>query len=561
MSGENGSGKVRVYAARLDEIPEGTMREVPLDDEQVQVNALVSNVHGEIVATSSRCTHYGVPLAKGVLTSDGRVYCPFHGACFRVTTGDIEDAPGLDPLKKIDVEVTNGRVYLLVDYEALKRPTDGKCTAPAKGGPHTVFVGGGAVTLHGVQEMRRRGYKGRITVITAEPHPPIDRPKLSKGVAPKLEQVVVRDEEYWRERLDVDLRTSCQVYAVDTNTKRVQICGNDTLQYDNLVIATGSIPRRLPIEGAKLGGVYTLRTMRDAQAISDALERRMHQHLVVIGTGFIGLEMGIAFARRAKVTLIGQTHVPLEGPLGRYVGGGLQTALVNERPLRFLNAVDVVRIESGPDDEVTAVIVQPRAKGSPELSLRADLVLMSAGAIPATQFLRQSPSFPELRPDGSVEVDSALRVVGLSHVYAGGDIAAYPGPNGITRIEHWNVASNHGREIGRTLATGSKRVYSHIPVFWSGLGTSLRYAGQGAGYNNVHVDGEPDEEEFVAYYAKDDRVIGVATYVLPYSPSMRRDPTMVQALALMRAGKMPSFHQIAKGFDLFSISAAAEVQL
>lgn len=546
MSGSSSSNIERVYVGPVGLIPEGQMREVPLETGDLAVNALVANVHGTILATTSRCTHYGMPLAKGVLTGDGRVYCPFHGACFRMATGDIEDAPGLDPLKKIEVEIQDGEIYLLVDIEALKKPTDPVCKNQSKKHPHTVFVGGGAVTLHAVQEMRRRGYKGAITVLTAEPHATIDRPKLSKGLAPELDKLLIHKESYWQERLDVDLRTSCYAYAVDLDTKRVLIRGEDIVPFDNLVLATGSLSRRLPIEGARLEGVYTLRSLHDAQKISEALERRFQQHLVIIGTGFIGLEMGIAFARRAKVTLIGQTHVPLEGPLGRQVGYGLQTAIVNERPLRFLNAVDVVRIEAGPNGHVAGVVVQPRAKGSAELYLPADMVLMSTGAKPATDFLRNSPSFPALRPDGSVEVDSALRVVGTTSVYAGGDIASYPGPNGLTRIEHWNVASNHGREIGRTLATGRVRVYSHIPVFWSGLGSALRYVGSGAGFNAVHVDGEPDEEEFVAYYAKDDQVIAVAT--------MRRDPMMVQALALMRAGRMPRLSELARGVDPMSLS-------
>ena len=509
-----GDSTERVLAGTLEDIPVGHMIEVPLSiDTNPPINALVANVHGSIHATTSRCTHYGLPLAKGVLTDDGRVYCPFHGACFRVATGDIEDAPAFDPLKKIKVQVEDGKVYLLVDSTALQQPTDA-VQRFSEEGPHTVFVGGGAVALYAVQEMRRLGYQGRITVVTAEPHPTIDRPKLSKATAPQLDQVVIRDEAYWRERLGVDLRLSMRAYALDTKMNRVHLAGGNTVTYDRLVLCTGSTPRRLPIEGSKADGVYLLRTLEDAQALSAAVQRRHGQNLVIIGTGFIGMEMGIALARQANVTLIGQTHVPLEGPLSREVGYGLLTGLVNERPLRFLNAVDMVRIETDVHNRVIGVVVQPRANGSPELTLAADLVLMSTGAAPATQFLRQSPTFPPLRPDGSIEVDSALRVVGLSNVYAGGDIAAYPTESGPVRIEHWNVAANHGREIGRALATGKVRAYKHVPVFWSALGPQLRYVGSGIGYNRVYVDGDPVEEEFAAYYAKDDKVLAVATCVL-----------------------------------------------
>ena len=517
MSNASSSGKTQIHVGRVDDLPIGSMCEVPLDAPfDVPVNAIVANVHGTFYATSSRCTHYGMPLSKGVLTDDGKLYCPFHGACFRVTTGDIEDAPALDPLQTFDVEVKDGQVYLLVDYETLRNPSTAPCPSELKGkrqGPHTVFIGGGAVTLHAVQEMRRLGYKGRITVLTSEPHPTIDRPRLSKSYAPDVDHALIRNEAYWRDTLQVDLRLSSHVYMIDTRMRRIHIRGGNTLIYEKLVLATGSVPRRLPVEGAHAQGVYVLRSLQDAQSLTASLKRRAAPKLVIIGPGFIGLEMGIALAKHADVTLIGQTHVPLEGPLGRQVGGGLQTAIMNERPLRFLNAVDVVRIETDMDGHVRGVLVQPRARGSPELFLQADMVLMSTGARPATDFLRNSPSFPTLRPDGSVEVDSALRVNGLRNVYAGGDIAAYPTENGVVRIEHWNVASNHGLEIGRMLATGRVRPYRHIPVFWSGLTSTLRYAGTGHGYNQVYVDGEPDEAEFIAYYAKNDKVIAVATYV------------------------------------------------
>lgn len=511
------SKKERVFAGLVSDLPEGTMKEVPLDgDLDPPVNALVANVHGSFYATSSKCTHYGLALNQGVLTADGKLYCPFHGACFKVTTGDIEDAPALDPLKTFEVQVEDGQVFILVDYDALKASPWAECKKKAhekKTGPHTVFVGGGAVTLHAVQEMRRLGYNGPITVLTAEPYPTIDRPKLSKAYAPELKHALVRDEAFWRDTLGVDLRLSSYVYTIDTKMKRLSIKGNNTILYDNLVLATGSTPRRLPVEGANAKGVYVLRTHMDALALTDALKRRSSQKLVIIGTGFIGLEMGIALAKHAKVTLVGQTHVPLEGPLNRAVGSGLQTAIMNERPLRFLNAVDVVRIETDLNGNARGVVVQPHARGSPELFLEADVVLMSTGAKPATDFLRNAPSFPALRPDGSVEVDSALRVVGLRNVYAGGDIAAYPSDTGVVRIEHWDVACNHGRTIGQTIATGRLHPYRAIPVFWSGLTSPLRYCGSGVGYNQLYIDGEPDEAEFAAYYAKDDKVIGVATYV------------------------------------------------
>ena len=132
------------------------------------------------------------------------------------------------------MQVEDGKVYLLVDSTALQQPTDA-VQRFSEEGPHTVFVGGGAVALYAVQEMRRLGYQGRITVVTAEPHPTIDRPKLSKATAPQLDQVVIRDEAYWRERLGVDLRLSMRAYALDTKMNRVHLAGGNTVTYLSLI--------------------------------------------------------------------------------------------------------------------------------------------------------------------------------------------------------------------------------------------------------------------------------------------------------------------------------------
>ena len=161
--------KERIFVGLACDMPVGSITEVPLDGAlDPPVNALVANVHGTYYATTSKCTHYGLALSKGILTSEGRLYCPFHGACFKVTTGDIEDAPALEPLKTFEVQRDNDdKVYILVDYEALKRSPWESCkkeTHENKSGLHTVFVGGGAVTLHAVQEMRRNGYLSLIHI-------------------------------------------------------------------------------------------------------------------------------------------------------------------------------------------------------------------------------------------------------------------------------------------------------------------------------------------------------------------------------------------------------------
>jgi len=172
---------------------------------------------------------------------------------------------------------------------------------------------------------------------------------------------------------------------------------------------------------------------------------------------------------------------------------------------------------------------------------------MGVGVSPATGFLQNSGI--TLEKDGGVRVDNLLRVPGVRNVYAIGDIAVYPQVEEPTprRIEHWNVAGNHGRAVGRTI-TGKGEPFAKIPVFWSALGGQLRYCGIGQGYDDIKVDGNPVDLKFVAYYFKRDKVVAVA--------SMQRDPIVTRCSELMRLGKMPSATEIKNGSDVFNIALA-----
>jgi apoptosis-inducing factor 3 len=139
------------------------------------------------------------------------------------------------------------------------------------------------------------------------------------------------------------------------------------------------------------------------------------------------------------------------------------------------------------------------------------------GVAPATEYLKSTEGFPELQKDGSVEVDNQLRVKGVpsdANVFAIGDIATYPTRDGkgSARIEHWSVAGNHGRAVGKQLAGESGNGFDKLPLFWSALGSQLRYVsdGNGPGFDDVYIDGNPVEQKFVAYYHKGDTVTAVA---------------------------------------------------
>lgn len=532
---------------------------------------LLSNVKGQIYATSAKCTHYGAPLANGVLTEDGRLICPWHGACFHAKNGDIEEAPALDSLLSFPIDFdNNGDAYVDAEEEQLKgkpgRPVT--CSGQVKTeGNGFVIVGGGSAAINAIESARKNGYSGPITLLTADPYAPIDRTKISKGLVGDANALIWRSPAHLKNVLKVDVRHNAVVSSVSPEDSTVQLESGETFAYDNLLLATGGIPKRLPVPGAKEGQLKNVHVIRDVQHVSDLLSSlgdKADKDVVIVGSSFIGVESAIALAGQKKaksVTVVGMENVPLENVLGAEVGKGIQAAQEKNNGIKFFMKAGVNSIEGDSSGNVTSVKIKD--SNGKEVTLNADAVLLGVGVSPATSYLQNS-SFPQLEKDQSINVDSSLRIKGLpsgskNNIFAAGDIATAPSFNGKSkiRIEHWNVAGNHGRAIGETVARLEKGssdpvVYNRLPIFWSALGGQLRYVSDGNpdAPEETYVDGNPAEGKFVSYYAyKDGSIKALA--------SMGRDPIMVHFSELMRRGKAPSLQDVKGGKDPLSIPLVA----
>lgn len=546
--------RVRVGSAK--EVAQGKMKEFTFAGEgDDAVKVLVSNVKGQLHATSSKCTHYGAPLANGVLTGDGRIICPWHGACFHAKNGEIEDAPALDSLLSLKLEVEGDDLFVTADAEKLKgKPgVAPSCKGGVKSiakGKGVVVVGGGAGAINCVEELRKSGFQGAITIVSNE-QAIIDRTKLSKALIADADKVTWRSKAHLDNVLGVELENAT-VTAVDAKAKSVTLDNGRKLEYENLVLATGGTPKRIPIPGADLPNVLVLRQISDTKAINEAVgnedgEASNKKNVVVIGSSFIGMEAAIALTKRANVSVVGMEKVPFERVLGEQVGGGLMKAQI-KNGLKFYMEAGVERIDGESGSGPKAVVIK-NSEGKEE-SLPADVVILGVGVAPATGYLKESGF--QLEKDGGIAVDSKLRVEGHRDIFAIGDIAAAPtraSPH--SRIEHWNVASNQGRAVAKTLA-GTETDYDKVAIFWSALGSQLRYCGSGGPqFDTVHVDGKPEELKFSAYYAKGDEVVAVAT--------MGVDPLMVQCSELLRIGAMPSLSDIKNGKDPLSLDLSAKM--
>lgn len=506
---------------------------------------LLVNAGGTVQAVGSKCTHYGAPLVKGVLTTNGRLTCPWHGACFNAKTGDVEDAPALDALPIFKVTERDGAVFLTgeeADIKSSRRKPNFKCRVTSTENK-VVIVGGGSGALGAVEGLRSGGFTGPITIISREGYLPIDRPKLSKALLTDLEKLQWRDKA-WYESGSVHW-VEGDVNEVDFGQRFVSTEGGEKYPYDKLVLSTGGTPRRLPLQGFKvLENIFTLRTVHDAKKINEAIGDK-GKKIVIVGSSFIGLEVANATVGDNQVTVIGMEKVPLERVLGEQVGAGLQKGL-EKKGIKFYLSAGVEKAEPSASDpsKVGAVVLKDGTE------IEADLVILGVGVAPATQFL-QSNKVIRLEQDGSIKTDERFLVTGLKDVYAIGDIASFPyhGPGGegrSTRIEHWDVAQNAGRNVAAHIINPMVEPEHFIPVFWSALTGQLRYCGNTmGGWDDLVLQGSPEEGSFVAYYCKGDTVVAMT--------SMGQDPAMVQSVELMRLGKMPSKAEFQNGLDVRTV--------
>lgn len=416
----------------------------------------------------------------------------------------------------------------------------------------------GSGTIGTVQTLRELKYPGSITIISREPDIIIDRTKLSKALIPDPEKLLWRPREWYAEAgIDV---VSDEVTSVDFKSKTVTTKSGKTFPYTRLVLATGGQPRTLPLPGLKgdLANVFTLRTVQDVQTILGAIGEQKPRNIVVIGSSFIGMEVGNALAKDHNVTVVGMETAPMERVMGAEVGRIFQSNLEKNGVSFKLSA----GVEKG-----VASDSNPSSIGAVHLKdgtvLPADVVVLGVGVRPATDFLRENPAV-SLEKDGSLSVEEHFAVPGLDgSVFAIGDIATYPyhGPGGEgkpVRIEHWNVAQNMGRGVARAIVHARHAPLSSlppkafVPIFWSAVGAQLRYCGNTVnGYDELVLKGEPENAKFVAYYCKGETVVAVAT--------MGSDPVMTKSAELMRRGNMPSKKEIQGGVDVLSVGMPGSV--
>lgn len=363
---------------------------------------------------------------------------------------------------------------------------------------HIVIIGGGVAAGSAAETLRDEGYEGDVTIVTAEPHPPYQRPPLSKGylVGEEGSDAAFLHPAEWYAEHDIDLKTSTTARAIDPSAHRVETSAGD-LAYDSLLLATGASPRSLPIDGHELAGVHALRTIDDSDTLAEQL-RGGGKRLVLIGSGWIGMEVA-ASARTLgnDVTILERDPVPLAAAVGPRMGEVFRR-LHLDHGVDLRTSVQVERIVG--DGRAEGVVVDGE-------TVPADLVLIGVGAVPNTELARAAG----LTVDNGILTDASLRT-SASDIYAAGDVAnAYhPVIQRHLRSEHWANALNAGPVAARVMMGGSA-VHDGIPYFYTDqydLGMEL------SGYPplmtgaDVVIRGDVASREFVAFWVDDGRIVG-----------------------------------------------------
>jgi NADPH-dependent 2,4-dienoyl-CoA reductase/sulfur reductase-like enzyme/nitrite reductase/ring-hydroxylating ferredoxin subunit len=482
------------------DVEEGASLAGHVGDEAV----LLARSGGRLYAVGATCTHYGGPLAEGLVV-DGTIRCPWHHAAFDLATGAVARPPALAALACWRVEERDG----VARVPGRSEPARADRTLAARPAS-VVVVGGGAAGAAAVATLRDEGYDGPVTIVSAERTPPVDRPNLSKdylaGTAQE-EWIPLKDDAWYAER-DIALRTGCRATALDVAARALRLDDGTSLGFDALLLATGATPVQLSLgDDAR---VHYLRTWDDSRAIiaRAATARRA----VVLGASFIGLEVAASLRTRGlDVTVVAPEAQPLARVLGEQVGAALRE-LHESRGVRFL----LGRTARGAD--ATGVTLDDGTR------VEADLVVAGVGVRPDLALAESAG----LAMDRGVVVDEYLETSARG-VFAAGDIARWPDAHSSSaiRVEHWVVAERQGRTAARNIL-GARERFDAVPFFWSAhYDVTVNYVGHAEQPDRVEIDGDPRAHDCTVRYFERGRVAAVAT--------MGRDRESLRAEAAMEA--------------------------
>ncbi|MEZ5345467.1 MAG: FAD-dependent oxidoreductase [Pyrinomonadaceae bacterium] len=500
--------------AKFSDLKSGEMKGIDAGGTKV----LLARIGDDFHAVGATCPHYGAPLDEGVV-SGKRIICPWHHACFDVTTGDLEEPPSFDALPCFKVTIRDEMVYVTVPENPVDRRIPQMARRDFKDERTFVILGGGAAGFMAAQTLREDGFQGRVLMITREDRLPYDRPNLSKDYLQghaEPQWMPLRGEDFF-DKHDIEIKSGKEVVKIDKVEKTCFLKDGEGLEYDSILIATGGSPRTLPFQYDQQKNVYLLRSFEDSDAIIAAAEKG--KKAVVIGASFIGMEAASSLKTRGcDVTVVASDKVPFEKTLGGEIGNFFQD-IHEQHFVNFRVGSAISQFEG--EKYVTAVVLENGER------LECDFVVVGIGVTPDVKFLEGI----ELHDDGGVIADKYLRIA--DDIFAAGDITHYPDryTNELTRIEHWRMAMQQGRTAAHNMA-GKKTIFDAVPFFWTTqFDATLNYVGHAKDWDTILIHGSVKNRDFLAGYVKENKLLAIA--------GMNRDKEIASYEEVFRSDKQP----------------------
>lgn len=469
------------------QLPEGGMLAGHLGETEV----LLLRNGGKLYAIGAKCTHYGAPLIDGLVVGE-TIRCPWHHACFQLSSGAAARPPALHDLACWKVEENNGMIFV---REPLPKPSQPKLVSAAL--PQSVvIIGGGAAGNMAAETLRREGYTGSITMLSADADAPYDRPALSKDYLAGQAQadwVPLRSPDFYADH-QIDLRLGTVVVGIDKAAKELQLEDGGHVPYDALLIATGAEPVRLDVPGADLPHVHMLRSLADCQALLDSLE--LVSNCVIVGASFIGLEVAAALRQRdIDVHVVAPDPIPMARIMGPAIG---------EMVLELHKSKGVFfHLQTKP-----AAINKEAVTLENGETITADLVIVGIGVRPRTALAEAAG----LAMDRGVLVNEFLET-SAAGIYAAGDIARWPDRHSgqSIRVEHWIVAERQGQTAARNILGRHER-FDAVPFFWTQhYDVSIDYLGHAEHWDRIDVDGDIVARDFIATFLQGGKKLAVVS--------------------------------------------------
>jgi 3-phenylpropionate/trans-cinnamate dioxygenase ferredoxin reductase component len=360
-----------------------------------------------------------------------------------------------------------------------------------------VIAGASLAGAKAAQELRERGFDGRVVLIGTEPERPYERPPLTKDYLrgeSEREKAYVHAADYY-EQHEIELMTGTTVTAIDPDASTVKLDGGRELAYDRLVLTTGSEPRRIEVPGAELDGIYYMRSLADC----DVLRRRLDDsgRVAVVGAGWIGSEFA-ASARQLglEVTVIDPLALPNERIFGAEVGGFY-------RDVHVQHGVEMLLGQEVEAFEGDGAVGRVRTSGGKVVE--CDFAVVGIGITPRTGLAADAG----LAVDNGVVANERLET-SAPGIFAAGDLASawHPFYEHHIRVEHWANALNQGPAAARAML-GEDVSFDRIPYFFSDqYDVGMEYSGYATSWDEVVFRGDRGAGEFIAFWLSDGRVVG-----------------------------------------------------